>query len=440
MRVYKETMIDKKTGQKTKSRNFYIDFYDQYRRRHNLAAFPERRESLALADKIENLVTCQISGQQPGPELQQWIDKLPNRFKEKFSKWGLLEGCRVAATKLLSSHLGDWLYSQIAKGVNKKSHAEQQYNRATRVFQCCQFTYWQDIQASKLLQTINGLTKLQQRGKEGYTDTKKPLSPRSKSHYLEACKQFANWMEMDGRVSSNPIRHLKITSVIEAQHPRRPLTLDEIIVLMTYILNSRPLRFITGYERYLLYQIALETGLRANEIRTLTRKGFDFEQLKVQVASKHTKNKKTATLPLKPETAKAIQEFSKYKTPTTRVFRVPENGLSKMLRQDIENARKVWIEDAMEDSKEYRRRIESDFLSVQTDDGKIDFHSLRHTFGSLLAASGVHPKIAQELMRHSNINLTMGIYTHAQTSQVEAAVNGLPDLRVQSYDNKPDAC
>jgi hypothetical protein len=47
----------------------------------------------------------------------------------------------------------------------------------------------------------------------------------------------------------------------------------------------------------------------------------------------------------------------------------------------------------------------------------------------LLATSGVHPKIAQELMRHSNINLTMGIYTHAQASQVAAAVNNLPDFR-----------
>ena len=136
-----------------------------------------------------------------------------------------------------------------------------------------------------------------------------------------------------------------------------------------------------------------------------------------------------ATLPLKSETAKAIQEFSKYKTPTAPLFKVPKNGLSKMLQVDIENARNAWIDDAKDAPEEYRRRTESDFLQVQTDEGKLDFHSLRHTFGSLLAANGVHPKIAQELMRHSNINLTMGIYTHAQTSQVEAAVNNLPDFQ-----------
>ena len=205
---------------------------------------------------------------------------------------------------------------------------------------------------------------------------------------------------------------------------------------MAYIICSKPLRFITGHERLLMYQVAMETGLRANEIRSLTRKGFDFDQCRVRVAKKHTKNKKEALLPLKPETAMAIKEFSKYKTPTAPIFQVPKHGLSKMLQQDIENARKAWTEEAMHDPAEYRRRTESDFLAAQTDDGKIDFHSLRHTFGSLLAASGVHPKIAQELMRHSNINLTMSIYTHAQTSQVEAAVNGLPSLQAQTRRNE----
>lgn len=335
-------------------------------------------------------------------------------------------------------HLKDWLNSQTAKGVNEKSHALQQYSRTIRVFSACGFSYWQDIKASNLLQTINGFTKLQQMNTHTFTDTGKPLSPRSKSHYLNACKQFANWMAMDGRISTNPINHLKMTCLIETRNPRRPLTLDEIHVLMAHIINSKPLRLMPGSERLLLYQFAIETGLRANEIRTLTRKGFDFDQLKVSVIRKHTKNKKVATLPLKPETARAIQEFSKHKTPTALVFRMPKNGLSKMLQQDVKNARKEWIQAAVNDPEEYRRRVESDFLLVQTDDGKLDFHALRHTFGTLLATSGVHPKIAQELMRHSNINLTMEIYTHAQTSQVAAAVNNLPDFRKPPLNNRSE--
>jgi len=58
----------------------------------------------------------------------------------------------------------------------------------------------------------------------------------------------------------------------------------------------------------------------------------------------------------------------------------------------------------------------------------VDFHSLRHTCGSLLVASGVHPKVAQTIMRHSDINLTMSLYSHTYREQEADAVAKLPDL------------
>lgn len=57
-----------------------------------------------------------------------------------------------------------------------------------------------------------------------------------------------------------------------------------------------------------------------------------------------------------------------------------------------------------------------------------DFHSLRHTTGSLLALSKIHPKIAQSIMRHADINLTMSRYTHVFRGQETEAVGKLPDL------------
>ena len=40
------------------------------------------------------------------------------------------------------------------------------------------------------------------------------------------------------------------------------------------------------------------------------------------------------------------------------------------------------------------------------------FHALRHQFISSLAAAGVHPKVTQTLARHSDMRLTMNVYTH----------------------------
>lgn len=41
------------------------------------------------------------------------------------------------------------------------------------------------------------------------------------------------------------------------------------------------------------------------------------------------------------------------------------------------------------------------------------FHDLRHTVASLLLADGAHPKIAQELLGHSSVRITLDIYSHA---------------------------
>ena len=68
-------------------------------------------------------------------------------------------------------------------------------------------------------------------------------------------------------------------------------------------------------------------------------------------------------------------------------------------------------------------------ISYVDDSGRYaDFHSLRYTTGSLLAASGVHPKVAQSLMRHSDINLTLSRYSHVFKGQENEAIAKLSDL------------
>ncbi|MGZ0174332.1 MAG: tyrosine-type recombinase/integrase, partial [Planctomycetales bacterium] len=41
----------------------------------------------------------------------------------------------------------------------------------------------------------------------------------------------------------------------------------------------------------------------------------------------------------------------------------------------------------------------------------VDLHALRTTFGTMLSKGGVQPRTAQAAMRHSDIRLTMGVYT-----------------------------
>ena len=50
----------------------------------------------------------------------------------------------------------------------------------------------------------------------------------------------------------------------------------------------------------------------------------------------------------------------------------------------------------------------------------------------MLAASGVHPKVAQSIMRHSDINLTMSRYSHVLRGQESEAIERLPNLSLPS--------
>ena len=44
---------------------------------------------------------------------------------------------------------------------------------------------------------------------------------------------------------------------------------------------------------------------------------------------------------------------------------------------------------------------------------QVGFHTFRHTLGTLLRQHGIDIKMAQELLRHANSRITMGIYQQA---------------------------
>ena len=61
----------------------------------------------------------------------------------------------------------------------------------------------------------------------------------------------------------------------------------------------------------------------------------------------------------------------------------------------------------------------------------VDIHSLRHSFATWIGESGISPKAAQKLMRHSDVNLTMR-YTHARDEVEMKAFDALPAARLNS--------
>ena len=62
----------------------------------------------------------------------------------------------------------------------------------------------------------------------------------------------------------------------------------------------------------------------------------------------------------------------------------------------------------------------------------IRFHDLRHTAATLLLAQGVHPKIVQERLGHSQISLTLDTYSHILPGMGREAASKLDALLMRT--------
>ncbi len=56
------------------------------------------------------------------------------------------------------------------------------------------------------------------------------------------------------------------------------------------------------------------------------------------------------------------------------------------------------------------------------------FHTLRHTYTSNLISAGASPKDVQELLGHSDINITMNVYAHSDRAKKQNSVRLLDDM------------
>jgi len=66
----------------------------------------------------------------------------------------------------------------------------------------------------------------------------------------------------------------------------------------------------------------------------------------------------------------------------------------------------------------------------------IDWHTFRHSFGTLLKANGEDVKTVQELLRHANSRITLDVYTQAVNSNKRAAQSKVVRMMVSNVGTK----
>ena len=407
MRIFRPTVPDAKGGRRRTVR-WYVDVQDPDGRWRSVRGFTDRRMTENLGRCIEALLAYRINREPPDATLAAWLEGLTPYLRSRLEKIGALDPRRVAAGRPLAEHLDDFRAALLARDCTQR-HANLVEGRARRIVEECGFKFWSDLSASKAQAYLADLRadKTDKAGK-----VKRGISHQTSNWYLGACKQFCRWMVRDGRAVTSPVAYLEGLNVrTDRRHDRRALSIEELQWLLATT-RSGPARYgMTGPERATLYRLAVESGLRAAELASLTRASFalDAKPPTVTVAAAYSKRRREDVLLLRPDTAAALRTFMAGKLPVAPAFeRMPTSyRTAVMFKADLAAAGIAYRDDA----------------------GRVaDFHSLRHTFISNLAASGCHPKTAQALARHSTITLTMDRYTHGVVGDEAAALAALPDL------------
>lgn len=388
MRTFKKTYRTK--GGKQEARNYTVEFKNHDEKIVRVPAFADKASSETLGKRIERLVGYKGAREMPDTETQRWIKDMPPSLKARLIDIGLLD--RKTAGAILTVYLSEWAKALSPAGELTK-HARKVSGRAGRVFSGCGFITWQDIKQEQIeyyLKIIEHPT----RGR---------LSPNTVIAYIKAIRQFCRWMVDTDRAGTNPIRNLKPPK--RARQEMRAFDLDEFR-LLAQATAAAPVRYsMTGYERSLIYRFAVMTGLRRNELKSVTVAALDLKGRTVFVKGDDTKNSDDAIQPFTDQMSQELERYIAGKMPSVMLFRIPTDS-ARMIQKDCKRAG----------------------VSVQNERGKITFHTLRHTCGTFLAAQGVHPKEIQRIMRHKDIGITMNRYCHTTISRVTAAVNKMPDL------------
>ncbi|MBU0717958.1 MAG: site-specific integrase [Planctomycetes bacterium] len=209
----------------------------------------------------------------------------------------------------------------------------------------------------------------------------------------------------------NPLQDVpKPDATSEQRHARRALEPDEVQRLLNAA-QCGPERYgMTGEQRYWLYRLAIETGFRAGELRSLTRANLIVDHVRptATVSAAFAKNRHERTIPLKAETANGLRTFLGAKLPKASVFQLPRSeNIVRMLRGDLAQAEVPYVDDA---------------------ERYADFHSLRATFATNLIAAGVDVKTAQELLGHATSKMTLDVYAKVLRGSREDAIQRLPDF------------
>lgn len=179
----------------------------------------------------------------------------------------------------------------------------------------------------------------------------------------------------------------------------------------------------------LVIYTALSTGLRLGEILALKWTDFDGNKLDINKQLQLIYEEKDGVkkqvkklLPLKTKDSKAVLPIPQKVAKELQKHRLRQSEMKLRLGKAYQDEDFIFADDIGQpiDRKRPGRKLSK--LCKDLNIPHRTFHSLRHTYCTRLFEAGVPIKTVQALMRHSNSQTTLDIYTHVMPEQKDKAI------------------
>ncbi|HEY3325148.1 MAG TPA: tyrosine-type recombinase/integrase [Planctomycetota bacterium] len=215
-------------------------------------------------------------------------------------------------------------------------------------------------------------------------------SNKTVANYREALAAFCDWCVARQYLTKDPLA-LAGALDVTPEESRRALHDDEIQKLLVGCLPKRRI----------IYETAICTGLRANELRSLVVADLDRQAGGLYLHAGWTKSRK-----------RDFQPLPQWLVDKLALLTNGQPGNAPLLRAMPKHTFDAWELDA----------IKRAGLMKRTNEGVCCFHCLRNTFVSLTDQTGASSATTQALARHATPQMTFGRYARVKGSAMRETV------------------
>ena len=234
----------------------------------------------------------------------------------------------------------------------------------------------------------------------------------------------------DDLIRKNPFDFELSSVIVNDSVTREAITREQERNLLKFIKEDR--HFCRYYDA--IY-ILLNTGLRISEFCGLTKSDINFKDMTIRVERQLQRGsdmqyiiEKPKTecgnrfVPMTPEVADCFKNIIKNReTPRVEPMIDGVVGFLCLDKNDMPMVSLHW--------EKYMQHIREKYNSIyKIQMPRLTPHVCRHTFCSKMAKSGMNPKTLQYIMGHSDISVTLNVYTHVSVDDAKEEMKRVSSL------------